>query len=257
MNLVRVIPFLLIDSDNGLIKTVNFKNKRYIGDPINAVKIFNEKLVDELVLLDIETTIKNKEPNFPLIKEIVSEAFMPIGYGGGVSKLEHFDKLFSIGIEKVSVNSCLFDNPNMIRQAVEKYGSQSIVASLDFKKNFLNRYSVYSRGGQKKQRFKIDEIINLLKEIGFGELVLNNIDHEGRMKGYDLDLIAKISNNLTIPTIALGGAGNIEDFENAIKSGASAVGAGSMFIYHGPHKGVLISYLNGEEFNRISKINSN
>ena len=139
----RVIPCLLIHN-KGLVKTVQFKNPKYLGDPLNAVKIFNEKLVDELVLIDIEATIKKKEPNFQLIEEIASEAFMPIGYGGGVTKMEHFDKLFKIGVEKVSVNSCLFDNPEVVKKAVEKYGSQSIIASVDFKKNFLKQYLIYS-----------------------------------------------------------------------------------------------------------------
>ena len=254
MNFARVIPFLLIDS-SGLTKTINFKKKRYIGDPINAVKIFNEKLVDELVLIDIEATIKKKEPNFQLIEEIASEAFMPIGYGGGVTKMEHFDKLFKIGVEKVSVNSCLFDNPEVVKKAVEKYGSQSIIASVDFKKNFLKQYLIYSRCGLKKQKINLIEIINTIKEVGVGELILNNIDHEGTMKGYDLDLIKIVSNELIIPTIALGGASSVDDFEKAIKVGASAVGAGSMFIYHGPHKAVLISYIDKEEVLRISKIN--
>ena len=254
MNLARVIPFLLIDG-SGLVKTINFKNKRYIGDPINAVRIFNEKLVDELVLLDIEASLKNQEPNYQLIKGIVSEAFMPIGYGGGVSKIEHFDKLFTIGVEKVSVNSSLFDNPDVVRQAVEKFGSQSIVASIDFKKNFFKNYLIVSKSGTKKQKYNIDNIIDLINSLGVGELTLNNIDCEGTMSGYDLDLINSISNKLTIPIIALGGAGNIDDLVSALESGASAAGAGSMFIYQGPHKAVLMSYINKDEAIRISEIN--
>lgn len=256
MNIARVIPFLLID-DSGLVKTKNFKNRRYIGDPINAVKIFNEKEVDELVLLDIDASLNNKEPNYRLISEIASEAFMPIGYGGGVSKLEHFDKLFNIGVEKVSVNSALFENPDIIKKAINKFGSQSIIASIDFKKNFFNKYIAVSRCGTKKQKNSIENIINLIKEIGFGELIINNIDFEGLMKGYDLDLIKKISRKLSIPTIALGGAGCVADFESALKSGASSVGAGSFFVYQGPHKAVLISYINQEEIANISKIDLN
>lgn len=253
MSLARIIPFLLIDS-SGLVKTINFKGKRYIGDPINAVKIFNEKFVDELVLLDIEASLKKQQPNFKLIQEIASEAFMPIGYGGGVSKIDHFDNLFAIGVEKVSVNSSLFENPDVVREAVRKYGSQSIVASLDFKKNFLRKYIIFSKCGTKKQKYNVENVIDLLKELGVGELTLNNIDYEGRMKGYDLGLIKTISSRLTIPVTALGGAGNVNDFKLAIEHGASSAGAGSMFIYQGPHKAVLISYIDQDQVKKISNV---
>lgn len=248
----RIIPILLLN-DGGLVKTVKFSKDKYIGDPINAVKIFNQKEVDELVLLDIGATRNGTAPNFLEIKEIVSEAFMPVGYGGGISKMEHIEQLFNIGVEKVILNSAIFENKQLIEEAIKIYGSQSIVASLDIKKDIWGNYKIYTNSGKKKQNISLDASIKLIQEIDFGELVINSIDKDGTMQGYDLDLIEKVSAMLDIPVVAVGGAGGITDLVNAIKVGASAVAAGSMFVFQGVHKAVLISYITTDQLEQEFK----
>ncbi|WP_026727831.1 AglZ/HisF2 family acetamidino modification protein [Flavobacterium denitrificans] len=248
----RIIPILLLN-DGGLVKTVKFSKDRYIGDPINAVRIFNKKEVDELVLLDIGASRNGISPNFVEIKEIVSEAFMPIGYGGGISKMEHIEQLFNIGVEKVILNSVIFENKELIEEAIKIYGSQSIVASIDVKKDIWGSYKIYSNSGKKKQNISLDNCIKLIQEIGFGELVINNIDKDGTMQGYDLDLIEKVTEMLDIPVVSVGGASTISDFTKAIKAGASAVAAGSMFVFQGVHRAVLISYITADQLEQELK----
>lgn len=248
----RIIPILLLN-DGGLVKTVKFSKDKYIGDPINAVKIFNQKEVDELVLLDISATRNGTSPNFTEIKEIVSEAFMPVGYGGGISKMEHIEQLFNIGVEKVILNSAIFTDKDLIEEAIKIYGSQSIVASLDVKKDIWGNYKVYSNSGKKKQSLSLDACIKLVQEIGFGELVINNIDKDGTMQGYDLELIEKVTGMLNIPVVAVGGAGTKEDLIKAVNAGASAVAAGSMFVFQGVHKAVLISYITTDQLEQEFK----
>lgn len=238
----RVIPCLLLQN-GGLVKTVKFKNPTYIGDPINAVKIFNDKEVDELILLDITATSEGQGPNYKLIQNIVSEAFMPIGYGGGVGRIEDVQRLLSLGIEKVGINSSAAENPAFVSQAAELAGSQSVVVSMDVKKGFLGRYEVWTRGGRKKTSFEPVGFAKLMQQHGAGELLLTSIDRDGTMAGYDLELIRKVASAVTIPVIACGGAGKMSDFSSAINdAGASAVSAGSLFVFHGPHRAVLISY---------------
>lgn len=246
MQFTRIIPTLLLDN-GGLVKTVKFKNPQYIGDPINAVRIFNEKEVDELVLLDIKATSEKRDPNFSEIEEIVSEAFMPIGYGGGVNKLEHIEKLFKIGIEKVILNTAAFTNEDLIKEASQIFGSQSIVISLDFKKDLWGDYKFYTHAGKIKEKGNIIDIVKKFENLGAGEIVLNSIDRDGTMSGYDLTIIEKVSKELSVPLIVSGGAGKLEDFVDAIKNGASAVAAGSMFVYQGVHRAVLISYIKSKE----------
>jgi cyclase len=239
----RIIPILLL-KDKGLVKTVNFKNPKYIGDPINALKIFNDKEADELVILDIEATKNSKKIDFDFIKDIVSEAFMPIGYGGGIKNLKDVQKLFSLGVEKIILNSALYTNKDLVKELVSNYGSQSIIASVDYKSTFLYGFRPYYVSGSLP--IKID-LLNYLKEIedlGVGEIILQSIDKEGTMKGYDLDMIKKVSQEVTIPVVASGGAGSLQDIKSAIEAGASAAAAGSIFVYNGPHKAVLISYSN-------------
>ncbi|WJS95156.1 AglZ/HisF2 family acetamidino modification protein [Flavobacterium johnsoniae] len=248
----RIIPILLLN-DGGLVKTVKFSKDRYIGDPINAVRIFNKKEVDELVLLDIGASRNGTPPNFIEIKEIVSEAFMPVGYGGGISKMGHIEQLFNIGVEKVILNSVIFENKELIEEAIKIYGSQSIVASIDVKKDIWGSYKIYSNSGKKKQNISLDSCIRLIQEIGFGELVINNIDKDGTMQGYDLDLIGKVTAMLDIPVVSVGGAGTITDFIKAIKAGVSAVAAGSMFVFQGVHRAVLISYITADQLEQELK----
>jgi cyclase len=255
MNFTRVIPTLLIQN-GGLVKTVKFKNPNYVGDPINAVRIFNVKEVDELILFDISATNEGREPNYKEIEEIVSEAFMPIGYGGGINKIDHIEKLFKIGVEKIILNSAAFVNEHLISEASSIYGSQSIVVNLDYKKDLWGDYKFYIRSGSQKILSKCVDVIKKMEDLGAGEIILNSIDKDGTMTGYDLNLFEKLAKEVSVPVIASGGAGSIQDFVKAINSGASAVAAGSMFVYHGIHRAVLISYLQSKELEKIIKQNS-
>lgn len=246
MHRSRIIPTLLMDND-GLVKTQKFKNPRYIGDPINAVRIFNNKEVDELVLLDITASTEKREPKFENIVEIVSEAFMPIGYGGGINNMGHIERLFKIGIEKVILNTSAFENEDLISEASKVYGSQSIVVSIDVKKDFFGNYQIYTASGKTKQKIELLQALKKFQDLGAGEIMINSIEREGTMNGYDLKLVNDVCKNLRIPVVASGGAGKIEHFVEAINAGASGVAAGSMFVYQGVHRAVLISYIKSEE----------
>lgn len=251
----RVIPVLLL-KNNGLVKTTKFKNPVYVGDPINAVKIFNEKEVDELVLLDITATNEKKEINYNKVEEIVSEAFMPIGYGGGINRIEQIEQLFKLGVEKVIINSAIFNNINLISEASKIFGNQSIVASLDVKKDFFGKKKIYSNSGTEKIKEDLVLVCKKLINAGIGELIINSIDKDGTMNGYDTDLISEVAKYLEVPVVACGGAGSIEDFAKAINAGASAVAAGAMFVFQGIHRAVLISYPKYEDLeNHIQKGN--
>lgn len=241
MNNFRVIPVLLLHQ-GALYKSVKFKNYKYVGDPINAVKIFNEKAVDEIVLLDIDATKLNIGPNFTKLEMIASEAFFPMAYGGGISTMEQIERLFYIGFEKIVLNYSLFINPNLIKEAVKSFGSQSIVASIDAKKNFFGKYSLYASNGKKKMKSIVVESVKEIQELGAGEIIINSIDKDGTLAGFDLNLIKLVASSVTIPVIACGGARNFDDFNNAIANGAAACAAGSMFVFQGKYKAVLISY---------------
>jgi len=247
----RIIPILLLNQDGGLVKTQSFKKPVYIGDPINAVRIFNEKEVDELVLLDIKATINKQTPKFNLISDIVSESFMPVGYGGGINSLDQVKKIFDLGIEKVIINSAMSDL-NLIEQAASIFGSQSIVISLDFRKSILGKYYIYTNSGTQKLNIDYFDQINKLINAGAGELIVQSIEHEGTMKGYDLKLIKNISTAVDIPVVASGGAGCLLDFNRAIVLGkASAAAAGSLFVYKGIQKGILINYPSQNSINKL------
>ena len=254
MQRTRIIPTLLLQ-DSGLVKTIKFKNPKYVGDPINAVRIFNEKEVDELVLLDIKATIERAAPNFREIEDIVSEAFMPIGYGGGINKIEHIEKLFKIGIEKIILNSAAFTNENLIKEASSIYGSQSIVVSIDVKKDIWGEYRIYTHSGSNKVKGNLIEMVKNFQKLGAGEILINSIDKDGTMTGYDVALIENVTKELDLPVVASGGAGGISDIVAAINSGASAVAGGSMFIYHGIHRAVLLSYITSESVENELKKN--
>jgi cyclase len=247
----RVIPCLLL-KDNGLVKTIKFKNPTYVGDPINAIKIFNEKEVDELVFLDITASKEKRGPNFKMISEITTECFMPLGYGGGVTTIEEIEKLFQLGIEKVILNSSAFFNENLLKQAIETYGSQSIVVSIDVKKHWLTQKpTIYTLSGSKNTHFTPLHFAQKMEKIGVGEIIINSIDKDGTMDGYDLQLIHEISSCVKIPVVALGGAGSISDLGKAKSNGASAVSAGSLFIYQKKHRAVLITYPNQLELDKV------
>lgn len=246
----RVIPCLLLKSD-GLVKTVKFSQPKYVGDPINAVKIFNEKEVDELVFLDITATIENRKPPFDLISRIASECFMPFCYGGGITTVEDIAELFKLGVEKVAINTQALRNPSLIERAAESFGSQSIVVSIDAKKNLFGKYRVFMHGGRKSAKIDPVSFAKQMEAAGAGELLLNSIDRDGTGQGYDLELIRTVSESVRIPVIACGGAGKLDDFSEAVKdAGASAVAAGSLFVFQGPHRAVLITYPATSELER-------
>jgi len=247
----RVIPCLLI-KNQGIVKTRKFKDPVYVGDPINAVKIFNEKEVDELLLIDIEATIKGKQPQFDLLERISKEAFMPMCYGGGIHSLDDAKKILSSGFEKISLNSSTIQNPGLVSQLADIYGSQSIIVSIDVKKNIMGQYEVYdySKGKSlKKDPFKFVLEVEIL---GAGEIVLNSVDRDGIMSGYDISLIKKVTDLVNIPVIAMGGAGSLEDLGKAVMlGGASAAAAGSLFVFQGVHKAVLITYPERYEIEKL------
>lgn len=250
----RVIPILLL-KDSGLVKTVRFKNPKYIGDPINAVRIFNDKEVDELVFLDISATPNKRKPNFNLIKDIAGEAFMPFAYGGGITELRDIEKLFNIGVEKIILNSIVHKDPNLIKKAAEIFGNQSIVVSIDIKKTFFFGQKIFTKCGSVKLNENLIDFVKIYEQLGAGELIINSIDKDGTMSGYDIDLIKSISDNVNIPVVASGGAGNLNDFKTAVNEGnASAVAAGSMFVFNGPHRAVLITY---PDYNELEKLFNN
>jgi cyclase len=238
----RVIPCLLLKG-NGLVKTIKFKNPTYIGDPINAIKIFNDKEVDELVFLDITASKEKKGPNFKLISEITTECFMPLGYGGGITTIEQIEKLFNLGVEKVILNSITHTQPELIKKATDIFGSQSIVASIDVKKHWLTKkQAVYSLSGEQSTGYSPIDYAKKMEDAGFGEIIINSIDQDGTMSGYDLALIEAVSKSVKVPVVALGGAGSIDDLLLAKKAGASAVAAGSLFVFQKAHRAVLITY---------------
>ena len=241
MRRLRVIPVLTLDNEK-LVKTVQFKNPNYIGDPINAVKLFNDKEVDEIILLDVTATKQNRKPNFKKIEEICSEAFMPFAYGGGISNMQQIDTLFKIGLEKVILNTILSKNINLIKDAVNKYGSQSIVASIDIKKNIFGKYKAYTASGKNKVKYSIEEYLKKITDAGIGEVFVNSIDKDGTFNNYDYSIIKMISAICHVPVTVCGGASSLSSLKDAIESGASAVAAGSFFIYKGKAKGVLINY---------------
>jgi cyclase len=243
---IRVIPVLTVDNEK-LVKTVKFKKPNYIGDPVNAVKIFNEKEVDEIVLLDITATKQKREPNYSKIEEICSEAFMPFAYGGGITNINQIDLLFKLGIEKVVINTMIAENLKMVRQAADKFGSQSIVASIDIKKNVFGKYHAYTNSGDKKVFQRLDKYLEMVLNSGVGELMINSVNRDGTFLDYDYDLIELICKKSKVPTIACGGASNLNSFKQAINSGASAVAAGSLFVYRGETKGILINFPSQED----------
>lgn len=242
MERIRVIPTLLLKSD-GLVKTVKFNNPRYVGDPVNTVKIFNEKEVDEIVVLDIQASKEDRGPRMEKIAEIAGECFMPMGYGGGVSNVQQMHDILFSGAEKVIVNSAAWSSPKLLDEAAQVFGSQSIVVSIDVKKKLLGGYSVMSHGGTRKTGMNPVQAAKLAVDNGAGEIFVNSIDRDGTYTGYDIELIRSVAQAVSVPVIACGGASSVKDFTMAVCEGkASAVAAGSLFVYHGPHKAVLINF---------------
>jgi cyclase len=246
----RVMPCLLL-SNARLVKTIKFRNPAYIGAPVNAVMIYNEKEVDELVFLDITASVEEKEPPYKIISEIATECFMPFAYGGGIRDLDVVKKIFSLGAEKVVINTHAVENPEFIKKASGRFGSQSIVVSIDVKKSLLGKYNVYTHSGRSATKLDPVDFAVQMEKLGAGEIFLNSIDRDGTMEGFDLELIKKVSGAISIPLIACGGAGTYEDIGTAVKAGASAVAAGSLFVYQGKNRAVLINFPMPEELGKI------
>lgn len=250
----RVIPCLLIHN-KGLVKTVNFKNPKYVGDPINAVKIFNEKEVDELIVLDIDASVENREPNFEMVKNLARECRMPFCYGGGIKTVEQAKKIIELGAEKIAISSSAIKNLSLIRAIGEEVGFQSVVVVLDIKKRgflFGGGYDIYIRNGKEKANVQLKDFIDKLNDIGVGELVINSIDDDGLMQGYNNNLISLIRDWTNFPITVLGGAGSLDDIKNIIKKyKIIGVAAGSLFVFKGKFKAVLINYPNREEKARL------
>ncbi len=241
MLLPRIIPCLLLTNE-GLVKTTNFTNPNYIGDPINTVKIFNEKRADEIIILDIFATTSKYEPRYELIQKIAREARMPLCYGGGIKTLEQVKKIFSYGIEKIALSSILFSNKELLKKISKYVGVQSTVAILDVKKKF-NKYEIFINNGKKKIDQNFIETVNYLQNNGVGEIVVNSIDKDGSMDGYDFDLIDLVYKSTSIPITILGGAGNYSDLSKVVKKfGSIGIAAGSLFVYKGSRKAVLLNY---------------
>jgi cyclase len=237
----RVIPCLLLKGE-GLVKTVRFGRPKYVGDPINAVKIFNEKEVDELIFLDIMATRENRDPSFDRIRDIAGECFMPVCYGGGVRTIGQARKLFEMGVEKVSLNTAAAEIPALVTELAGEVGSQSVIVAIDVRRDWLNRPRVVVRSGEKGTGRLAEEYAREMVERGAGEIFLNSVDRDGTMKGFDLDLIGEVAAAVSVPVVACGGAGSVSDLAGAIAAGASAVAAGSLFVFTGPHRAVLINY---------------
>jgi len=249
----RVIPCLLLKGE-GLVKSVKFKNHQYIGDPINAVKIFNDKKADELIFLDITASKENRLISLDLVKRLGDECNMPFSVGGGIRSINDIKKVLQAGAEKVSINAKAIKDPLFIKEASETYGSSTIIVSIDIKKNLFGQKHVYINNG--KTNTKMDPISFAIKmtEMGAGEILVNSIDYDGTMKGYDLPLIKKISDSVTIPVVAMGGAGKIQHFVEAVNnSNASAIAAGSFFVFHGPRRAVLINMPTRQEISLAFK----
>lgn len=238
----RVMPCLLL-REGALVKTVRFRNPSYIGDPINAIRIYNEKEVDELIFLDITATVDHRGPPLRVLSEIASECFMPVAYGGGIRSLDQMAEIYRLGIEKISINTLAVENPEFIRLAADRFGSQSVLVSIDARARGGGRYEVVTRGGRKATGIAPVDFARQVESMGAGEILLTSIDRDGTYQGYDTALIKSVASAVGIPVIACGGAGKLEDFREAVMSGgASACAAGSMVVYFGRNRAVLINY---------------
>ncbi len=248
----RIIPCLLV-KNKGLVKTVKFADSKYIGDPINAVRIFNEKQVDELIVLDISATSNNEVPNFKLIENLAMECEMPLCYGGGVKTMDQAQTIIGLGVEKVAISSAAIENPQLMLSIAEKIGSQSVVAVLDVKRRMLSKkYDIWTHNGKKNTGKCPLEFAQQLQQNGVGEIVLNSIDNDGVMKGYDLTMAAKMRENITVPLTILGGAGSLDDIGLLISQlGIVGAAVGSLFVFKGPYKAVLINYPGATEKDRL------
>jgi cyclase len=246
----RVVPVLLL-SKGLLVKTVGFRKPRYVGDPINAVRIFNEKEVDELVILDMDPCRTGGEPRFELIEQISGEAFMPVAYGGGVRTASHATQLTALGVEKVVINSAAATNFAIVSEVSGVLGSQAVVGGVDYRTARRGRRDAYTHGGKRRSQMSPVERAVRLVTAGAGEIFLHDMDRDGQMAGFNTAAIAEVAESVPVPVLACGGAGKLSDLEEAISAGASAVAAASMFVFHGRHRAVLISYPDRESISKF------
>lgn len=248
MLLPRIIPCLLV-KDKGLVKTIHFNNPKYVGDPINAVRIFNEKEVDELIVLDIDATSNGAEPDYEMIEKLAAECRMPLCYGGGVKRLEQVQRILELGVEKIAISSITVEHPQLVTELAERVGSQSVVVVLDVKRYSIGGgYEVYTQNGRKKTGKCPIVFAKQLERLGVGEIVINSIDNDGLMKGYDIDLVKKVRESISVPITVLGGAGSLQDIGRLInKFGVIGAAAGSLFVFKGVYRAVLINYPNRAE----------
>ena len=237
----RVIPCLLL-RNGGLVKTVKFADAKYVGDPINAIRIFNDKEVDELMVLDITASKEKKEPNYALIEQFASECFMPLSYGGGIKSMEQAQRLFNSGIEKICLQTSVLEDLSLVKNLSDKWGSSSILVSIDVKRNWMAHAKLYSAATGKTLDKKWTDFMLDAVKAGAGEIVLNAVDKDGTMKGMDTELIKEAAKILSVPLVAVGGAGSLADIKAAVDAGANAVSAGAFFVFQGPHRAVLITY---------------
>lgn len=237
----RVIPCLLL-RQGGLVKTQRFRDPVYVGDPINAIRIFNEKEVDELMFLDIDASRQGHEPDYALIEQCAGECLMPLCYGGGIRSLAQAKRLFALGVEKVCIQSAALQDMRILREIADAFGSQSVLFSLDVRSGMFGRRHLYASATRKDDARSWQEVLRSAVSHGAGEIVLNAVDRDGLMKGMDYSLIREATRDLEVPLIAVGGAGSLEDIRRAVDSGASAVSAGAFFVFYGPHRAVLITY---------------
>ncbi len=247
----RVIPCLLLRSTS-LVKTIRFKNPRYVGDALNTLRIFNEMEVDEIIVMDISATRENRKPNFDFIGEMAGECFMPLAYGGGIKTPDDAKKIFSLGVEKIAVNTAGHEHPELVTEVARQYGAQAVIVSIDVKKNFLGNYRIATHCGTRNTTVDPVTHARRMQEAGAGEIFLTSVDRDGTFSGYDIDLIKKITSAVSVPVVACGGASSVHDFEKAVKQGgASAVAAGSMVVYQGKDLGVLINFPSPKELKAV------
>ena len=248
----RIIPCLLVHK-GGLTKTINFKNHKYVGDPINAVKIFNEKEVDELMIVDIDATVEKKTPNLELIKNLAEECRMPLCYGGGITTKDEASEIISLGVEKIALSSAAIGNPDFCNEIGALIGNQSVVVVIDVKKSkVFGGYKVYTHNGQKTTQWKLGDLIKRLDQIGVGEIVINSIDNDGLMNGYDINLAKYVREICSMPLTLLGGASNYDDLKKLVSEfRIIGAGAGSLFVFKGKYRAVLINYPDQEERKNI------
>lgn len=244
----RIIPCLLIQ-DGGLVKTVKFKDPKYVGDPINAVKIFNEKEADELIVIDIDATANAVEPNYAQIAKLAAECRMPLCYGGGIRTAQQAKNIIALGVEKVAISSAAFENPHLISQIAEEIGRQSVVVVLDHKARLLSKQQeVWTHNGTRNTKRSVIEAAQEFEKLGAGEIVLNSIENDGKMKGYDVELAIKLRAAVRIPITILGGGGSLEDMRSVVAAcGVVGVAAGSFFVFKGAYRAVLISYPSAQQ----------